>query len=77
MELWAGCIAGALGETEYADLLREAGFETASVEATRVYRAADARSFLADAAFSNEELDTLVEQADGAFASAFIRATKK
>ena len=77
MELWAGCIAGALGETEYVDLLREAGFESAAVETQRVYRAADARSFLAEAAFSNEELDTLVEQADGAFASAFVRARKR
>jgi arsenite methyltransferase len=77
MELWAGCIAGALGETEYVDLLREAGFESASVEPTRIYQAADARSFLAEAAFSNEDLESLVEEADGAFASAFIRAKKK
>jgi SAM-dependent methyltransferase len=77
MELWAGCIAGALGESEYADLLREAGFETASVEPTRIYRADDARSFLADSAFSADEIDELVAQADEAFASAFIRAKKK
>jgi arsenite methyltransferase len=76
MEMWASCIAGALAESEYADLLREAGFQSIGVEPTRVYRSEDARSFLAAAAEPGEELESLIDQADGAFASAFVRATK-
>jgi ubiquinone/menaquinone biosynthesis C-methylase UbiE len=43
IELWAGCIAGALEETEYKRKLSQAGFEQVSIEATRVYTAQDAR----------------------------------
>src|SRR6195256_6592485 len=39
MELWAGCIAGALEESTYRQLLADAGFEDAAVEVTRVYDA--------------------------------------
>jgi SAM-dependent methyltransferase len=39
MELWAGCIAGALEERTYRRLLAEAGFEGVDVEVTRVYGA--------------------------------------
>src|SRR5262245_20485044 len=44
--LWVGCIAGALEENEYRTKLAAAGFENIDVEATRIYRAADARTFL-------------------------------
>jgi SAM-dependent methyltransferase len=37
MELWAGCIAGALEETTYRQLLADAGFDDISVDVTRVY----------------------------------------
>ncbi len=37
MEAWIGCVAGALEEQEYIGLLRDAGFEQISIEATRVY----------------------------------------
>ncbi|MGZ5492478.1 MAG: arsenite methyltransferase [Thermoanaerobaculia bacterium] len=76
MEMWAGCIAGALAESEYADLLAEAGFQSIGMELTRVYRSEDARSFLAAAAEPGQEVESLIDQADGAFASAFVRATK-
>src|SRR5206468_8303874 len=36
MELWVGCIAGALEETEYASKLRAAGFADVEVEPWRV-----------------------------------------
>ncbi|GAC1656034.1 MAG: arsenite methyltransferase [Mycobacterium sp.] len=39
MELWAGCIAGALEETTYRQLLADAGFRDVEVEVTRVYDA--------------------------------------
>src|SRR5258705_1210189 len=46
MELWIGCVAGALEEREFKDLLREVGFAKPSIEPTRVYKAADAAAFL-------------------------------
>jgi SAM-dependent methyltransferase len=72
MELWVGCVAGALEEQEYMSGLRDAGFASASVEPWRVYRTADARALLAQAGLDEEA----VAAADGRFMSAFIRATK-
>src|SRR6059036_3608958 len=46
MELWVGCIAGALKETEYATKLRAAGFADVDVEPWRIYKIDDARAFL-------------------------------
>ena len=37
MELWVGCIAGALEETDYAEKLRAVGFNDVDVETWRVY----------------------------------------
>jgi arsenite methyltransferase len=37
VELWVGCIAGALHEDEYKRLLAEAGFTDVDIEPTRVY----------------------------------------
>ena len=73
MELWAGCIAGALEEQEFISLLREAGFESPSIEPTRIYRLEDARSFLEEAAL---DVGALLEEVDGKFMAAFVRATK-
>src|SRR5215475_10860509 len=46
MELWIGCVAGALEETEYRDLLADAGFRRVDIEPTRIYKAEDASAFL-------------------------------
>src|SRR5207253_4148113 len=46
MELWIGCVAGALEEQEFLGLLREAGFAKPSIEPTRIYKAEDAAAFL-------------------------------
>ena len=73
MELWIGCIAGALEETEYASKLGAAGFTDVELEPWRVYRAEDARAFLTD---SGLDVDRLAPQVEGRFASAFIRARK-
>jgi arsenite methyltransferase len=73
MELWVGCIAGALGETEYQEKLARAGFENVDVEPTRVYKTEEARDFLAAAGL---DADVVGPQIDGKFISAFIRATK-
>jgi ubiquinone/menaquinone biosynthesis C-methylase UbiE len=72
MELWVGCVAGALEESTYRSKLSAAGFETIDVEPTRIYRAADAKQFLQDAGLS----DAAVGQIDGRIMSAFVRARK-
>src|SRR3989442_564063 len=73
VELWIGCVAGALEEGEYRDKLAKAGFESIGVEPTRVYRVEDARQFLAD---KGVDADAIAPQVDGKFMSAFVRATK-
>jgi arsenite methyltransferase len=73
MELWVGCVAGALEEMEYRDLLADAGFRRVEVEPTRIYEAKDAEAFLTG---SGLDVDTFKAQIDGKFMSAFIRATK-
>ncbi|HLH15602.1 MAG TPA: arsenite methyltransferase [Bryobacteraceae bacterium] len=70
---WVGCVAGALEENEYQAKLAAAGFENVSIEPTRVYRAEDARSFLADQGL---DADALAPQIDGKFYSGFVRAQK-
>ncbi|MGH9469204.1 MAG: arsenite methyltransferase [Terriglobia bacterium] len=73
MELWAGCVAGALEESQYRAKLAAAGFERIEIEPTRVYTAADARQFLAAEGVNADAVARLV---DGAIMSAFIRARK-
>jgi len=73
MELWVGCVAGALGEEEFAAKLRAAGFEDVDVEAWRIYQVEDARAFLAEAGL---DVDALASQVEGRVASAFIRGRK-
>jgi ubiquinone/menaquinone biosynthesis C-methylase UbiE len=73
MELWVGCVAGALEEDHYRDKLAGAGFEAIEIEPTRIYRAADAKQFLAEAGLDN---DQVLEQIEGRFMSAFVRARK-
>jgi arsenite methyltransferase len=73
MELWIGCVAGALEEMDYRDLLADAGFRRIEIEPTRIYEAKDAEAFLAG---SGLDADTFAGQIDGKFMSAFVRATK-
>ncbi len=73
MELWVGCVAGAMEESEYRAKLTAAGFEEIEIEPTRVYRVEDARQFLASAGI---DADAIAPHVDGKFASAFIRARK-
>src|SRR6185437_5389275 len=73
MELWIGCVAGALEEMEYRDLLADAGFRRVEVESTRVYKAEDAAAFLAG---SGLDPAAFAKEIDGKFMSAFVRAIK-
>ena len=71
MELWVGCIAGALEERDYAAKLQAAGFADVELEAWRVYDVADARAFLTE---KGVDVDAMAPQVEGKFASAVIRA---
>src|SRR6267142_4970668 len=73
MELWVGCIAGALEEYEYRDKLYAAGFESVDIEPTRIYQVEEAREFLQAAGFDAEKVGPQIKDK---FMSAFLRATK-
>jgi arsenite methyltransferase len=73
VELWIGCVAGALEEGEYRAKLSRTGFEAVDLEPTRVYRVEDARALLAEAGL---DADAIAPQVDGKFMSAFVRARK-
>ena len=73
VELWVGCMAGALQETEYREKLSAAGFQSISVEPTRVYRADEACEFLVAAGLDPAVVGPKIEDK---FISAFIRASK-
>ena len=73
MELWVGCVAGALEESEFTRLLAEAGFEGADIEPTRVYRSEDARVFLEEAGI---DVAANLDEIDGKFMAGFVRAAK-
>jgi thioredoxin type arsenate reductase len=73
MELWVGCIAGALRDDEYVAKLSRAGFEGIGIEPTRIYDINDARTFLSGQGL---DVDAIAPQVEGKFMSAFVRATK-
>ena len=73
MELWVGCVAGALSDTDYQRKLTAAGFASIDIEATRVYNIDDAREFLKAAGM---DADRIASQVQDKFISAFVRATK-
>ena len=73
MELWVGCVAGALSDTEYQQKLAAAGFEAVDIEATRVYNFDDAREFLKAAGI---DADSIAPKVQDKFISAFVRAQK-
>src|SRR5262249_45574390 len=73
VELWVGCVAGALSDSDYIAKLTKAGFESATIEVTRVYNVEDAGEFLAAQV---TDIDAIAREVDGKFVSGFVRATK-
>jgi arsenite methyltransferase len=73
VELWIGCLAGALEEKDFEAKLKKAGFSEVSITPTRIYTTEDARDFLSAAGIDADAMGPLV---DGKFMSAFVRATK-
>jgi arsenite methyltransferase len=72
MELWIGCVAGALGDNEFRRLLQQVGFNEIDIEPTRIYQSADAALFLEQAGLGAGALSEI----DGKFMAAFVRGTK-
>ncbi len=72
-ELWVGCVAGALGDHEFVNLLEQAGFIDASVEMTRTYSFDDARAFLVNTGL---DADMIAHEVAGRVGAGFVRATK-
>ena len=73
MELWVGCVAGALEEAEYRRMLAAAGFTGIGIEPTRIYEFADARVVLEGAGLDAE---VLAREVGGRVMGAFVRARK-
>ena len=73
MELWVGCVAGALTEDEFRSLLEEGGFTDIGIEPTRIYEVEDARALLEGTGF---ETEVLAREVGGCVMGAFIRARK-
>jgi hypothetical protein len=73
MELWVGCIAGALKDSDYIAKLAKAGFDHIDIDPTRVYSVDDARQFLSGQGL---DVEAIAPQIEGKFISAFIRAVK-
>jgi 2-polyprenyl-3-methyl-5-hydroxy-6-metoxy-1,4-benzoquinol methylase len=73
MELWIGCVAGALEESEYVAKLLRAGFQDVGVEPTRIYSVDDARDFLSGHGIDVDAVAPLVGRK---LMSAFVRARK-
>ena len=73
VELWVGCVAGALRDTEYTRKLASAGFAAIEIEPTRIYQIEEARQFLSGQGI---DVDAIAPLVAGKFMGAFIRATK-
>jgi len=73
MELWVGCVAGALSDYEYVAKPAKAGFDNIDIEPTLVYSLKDARSFLSRRGL---DVDALAGEVEDKFLSAFVRANK-
>jgi arsenite methyltransferase len=73
MELWIGCVAGALSEDDYVSKLKTAGFDNIEIEPTRIYNIEDARAFLRG---RGVDTDAVAPEVQGKFRTAFVRALK-
>ena len=73
VELWIGCVAGALAEEQYRSYLTDAGFCHIEIEPTRIYDLADAQELLSSL---GDNADEIIQMAAGKFISAFVRAER-
>ncbi len=73
VELWIGCVAGAMEESEYRFKLKAAGFRDIEIVPTRIFRAEEAKEFIEQAGLDPV---TVGPNVDEKFMSAFVRARK-
>lgn len=76
LNLWTGCVAGALLESDYRAKLGAAGFGDIDVEPTRVYDRDDAAEMASASSCCGGDTDKTIAALDGAVMSAFVRARK-
>jgi hypothetical protein len=76
MELWAGCIAGALEEETYRELLGAAGFPDIGVEVTRVYDMGELATSKCCGSAAPQTSFAELAASGGRLVSAFVRARK-
>jgi arsenite methyltransferase len=76
LNLWTGCVAGALVADDYLAKLRAAGFQDITVEPTRVYTREDAEEMASSSSCLGSDLGATLDELDGAIMSAFIRAKR-
>jgi arsenite methyltransferase len=78
IELWSGCVSGALEKDEYEELLAAAGFEDISVEVTHTYDEAAVSAMSSCCGGSEQYGDARATRAlqEVPLVSAFIRARK-
>jgi len=78
--LWTGCVSGALLDGDYLTRLSTAGFTDAAVEVTRTFDREELHrmsDLIGDEQLPEGwTLDAVIDELDGAFASAFVRARK-
>lgn len=72
-ELWAGCIAGTILIDEYKQILSEVGFKNIKIEPMHIYSKTIIEELVKD---KNELAKINLEEIDGAFAGAHIKAWK-
>jgi len=73
VELWIGCVAGAMEESEYKAKLETAGFADVEIVPTRIFGYQEARDLAGQAGL---DLSLITPEIDGKFMSAFVRAVK-
>lgn len=78
--LWTGCVSGALLDADYIAKLTAAGFTGAGVEVTRTFDRDELQrmsDMVGDQVPEGWTIAGIVDELDGAFASAFMRARKE
>ncbi len=76
-ELWVGCIAGALSTGEYRSILEKVGFKNIKIEPVHIYTKDVITELLQEKEHLIKlELGDTLDSLDGAYAGAYIKATK-
>lgn len=76
-EMWVGCIAGALNVEDYRRILEKVGFKNVEIKPVHIYTKDVIQDMLQEKKnFLSLDFSDVLEQVDGAFAGAYIKAVK-